>query len=118
MKKEKKMTLPEVQILGDLKDVKNLIRSIEKKKSLVIFVNGEQESFYVETDGKIELISQKGIKRLEKKFKLIFFSFFPSRKKTKPVLNESVEASAPVVELTKEVKDHTKKPGKKEKKEK
>jgi len=116
MKKEKKMNLPEVHILGDLKDVKNLITSIEKKKSLVIFVNGEQESFYVETDGKIELISQKGIKRLEKKFKLVLFSFFPSRKKIESALNEGVEAPAP--ELIKEEKVNTKKPSKKEKKEK
>ena len=118
MKKEKKMNLPEVHILGDLKDVKNLITCINKKKSLVIFVDGEQESCYVETEGKIEQISQKGIKRLEKKFKLIFFSFFPGRKKIEPVLNEVVEAQAPAVELTTEEKENTKKPGKKEKKKK
>jgi hypothetical protein len=88
MKKSKKMNLPEVHILGDLEDVKNLVSGIGKKKTLVIFADAEQESFYVETKGKIKQINPKGVKRLEKSFKLIYFSYFPSKKKIQPAKGE------------------------------
>lgn len=109
MKKAKKMNLPEVHILGDLKDVKNLVSGIGKKKTLVIFADAEQEAFYVETKGKIKLINPKGVKRLEKSFKLIFFSFFPGRKKNQPAVGEVPQEQAAEKGIKTEMAEKTEK---------
>jgi hypothetical protein len=93
-KKQKKI-LPEVHILGDLQDVKNLISGVNKKKTLVIFQDGEQESFYLEIEGKFQQILQTDITLLEKEYRLIFFSFFPGRKKVDPLTEEKPEEQEP-----------------------
>ena len=90
MKKSKKSKtiLPQVHILGDLKDVANLVTAVNKKKAIVLFHDAEQDSFYLEIAGEIQEIRQKDISRLEKDYKLILFSFFPSRKKVEPSVEE------------------------------
>ena len=116
-----KKILPEVHILGDLKDVKNLISCLNKKKTIVIFHDGEQDSFYLEIDGKFQQVLQGEFAQLEKEYKLILFSFFPSRKTVKPLTEEKPEVDEAVkaVKKEKEIKKEKKeKPEKKAKKKK
>ena len=83
-----------MHILGDLEDVKNLVSGVNRKKTIVIFRDGDQEIFYLESEGEFKIILPNDIAYLEKKYRLIFFSFFPSRKKVeelaeeKPVMQE------------------------------
>ena len=105
--KESKKNLPQVHILGDLKDVKNLVSAVNKKRSLVLFHNGDQDSFYLEIEDKIRKIHQKQIARLEKDYKLIIFSFFPSRKKDELLTEEESvvkELDKPEIEVQKKGK--------------
>ena len=108
VKKQKKGP-PKVQILGDLQDVKIRISSRNKKKTIVVFHDGEADSFYLEIDGKFQQILQNDFGQLEKEYKLILFSFFPSRKKVEPVTEVMPEEQASETALTGE-------PEKKEKK--
>ena len=87
--------LPEVHILGDLKDVKKLISGVNKKKTLVIFQDGDEGSFYLEIEKKFQPILHKDINQLSKEYRLIFFSFFPSRKKVEPINEEQPELIKP-----------------------
>jgi hypothetical protein len=102
MKKSKKQkkTIPEVHILGDLQDIKTLVAGVNKKKTLVIFQDREEGSYYLEVDGEIQMILKEDIKELEKEYKLIFFSFFPSQKISEPV----VEVPASNMEMVKDKK--------------
>ncbi len=105
--KESKKSLPQVHILGDLKDVKNLVSAVNKKRSLVLFHDGDQDSFFLEIEDKIRKIRQKEIARMEKDYKLIIFSFFPSHKKDEPLTeDESVvkEADKPEIDAPKKGK--------------
>jgi hypothetical protein len=79
MKTDKKIKkiLPEVHILGDLQDVKNLVQAVNKKKTIVIFQENVSGELYLEIDGEIQLIRPKDITRLEKDYRLIYFTFFP-----------------------------------------
>ena len=88
MKKTQKLILPEVHIHGDLEDVKNLVSGINKKKTVLIFQDGDQGLFYLVGKKSFQLIEQKGILKLEKKFQVIFLTFFPSRKKVERVTEE------------------------------
>ena len=94
MKTRKELTksLPQVQILGDLKDVKNLVSAVNKKRSLVLFHDGDNDLFYLEIEDKIRKIRQKDIARLEKDYKLILFSFFPGLKKVDPIQDEDLKS--------------------------
>ncbi|MEI7897945.1 MAG: hypothetical protein WCJ26_12985 [bacterium] len=92
IKKTKKI-LPAVHILGDLKDVKNLISILNKKKTLVIFHDGDQDNFYLEIDGKFNLIRQNDFAQLEKEYKIVLFSFFPGQKKVEPTAEGAPEKS-------------------------
>ena len=64
--KKSKKSLPQVHILGDLQDVKNLVSAVNKKKTIVLFHNGEQDLFYLEIGDEVREIRQKDISRLEK----------------------------------------------------
>jgi hypothetical protein len=86
--KKQKKSIPEVHILGDLQGIKMLVAGVNKKKTLVIFQDGEEGSYYLEVDGEIQMILKDDISELEKEYKLIFFTFFPSRKKTEPPIEE------------------------------
>ena len=108
--KKTKKVLPQVHILGDLKDVKNLIAAVNKKKTIVLFHDAEQDSFYLEIEDEIREIRQKDISHLEKDYRLILFSFFPSLKKSEPTpeakpgegLSPRPEADMPAMEVNKE----------------
>ena len=119
VKKQKKV-LPEVHILGDLQDVKTLISGLNKKKTIVLFHDGEQDSLYLEIEGKFQQIHHKDIRQLEKAYKLIYFSFFPSRKKIEPLPEEKTEVHEPEtpVVLETEKKEKVVKGAKKVKKDK
>ena len=112
MKKTKKLILPEVHILGDLEDVKILVSGINKKKVILIFQDGDQGLFYLVGKKKNKLIEQKEIAKLEKKFDVIFFSFFPSRKKVETIIEELPEL---IIPQKKEKKEKGKKEEKKTK---
>ena len=120
MKKINKVILPEVHILGDLEDVKNLVSGINKKNVILIFQDGDQGLFYLTGKKKIKLIGQKDITKLEKKFQTIFLSFFPSRKKVEPVTEEKPEepVSVPETDNKKMKKEEKPEKGKKDKKDK
>ncbi len=90
--RKSKKSLPQVHILGDLQDVKNLVSAVNKKKTIVLFHNGEQDLFYLEIGDEVREIRQKDISRLEKDYKLILFSFFPSRKKVEPIKEDNHKA--------------------------
>jgi hypothetical protein len=128
MKKQKKC-LPEVHILGDLQDVKHLITRLNRKKTIVVFHDGEKDSLYLEIEGKFQLIRMKDVKHLEKEYKLIYFSFFPGQKRVvppaeeQPAVIEPENRENPEPEKEKPQEKATKKPKtdgkeKKEKKEK
>jgi hypothetical protein len=89
--KKVKKILPEVHILGDLENVKNLVAGVNKKKTIVVFRDGEQGNLYLEVEGEIQQILQDDITELEKEYYLIFFSFFPSLKKPEPIIEENTE---------------------------
>ena len=113
--KKQKKSLPEVHILGDLQDVKALISGLNKKKTIVVFLDGEQNSLYLEIEGKFQPIHEKDIKQLKKEYKLIYFSFYPSQKKSEPVMEakpEPQEPDKPVIDK-KEKKEKQKNDGKK-----
>ena len=120
MKKIQKLILPEVHILGDLEDVKILVSGINKKKMILIFQDGDQGLFYLVGKKNIKLIEQNGIAKLEKKFQVIFLSFFPSRKKVEPVTEEKPlePVSAPETEEKKKKKEEKPEKEKKDKKDK
>lgn len=97
MKKIKKnmVIFPEVHIQGDLQDVKTLVAGVNKKKTIVLFRDGEQETLYLEFDGKIRQIMQDDLNELKKDYRLIFFTFFPSQKKNIPPKEEKQAAEIP-----------------------
>ena len=107
-KKEKKM-IAEVHVLGDLKDVAKLVDLVNRKKTLVIFRNGEDGALYAEVERSIIRYSYEDVAKFKKEYKIIYFDFFPSQKKTE-VAKEKVEK--PEGEKNKEKKE---KKGKKEK---
>jgi len=113
MKKAQKLILPEVHILGDLEDVKILVSGINKKKVILILQDGDQGLFYLAGKKKIKLIEQKDIAKLEKKFQVIFLSFFPSRKKVEPVTEEKPEEPVLAAEKKEKKKKKEEKPEKK-----
>ena len=78
-KKQKKI-LPEVHVLGDLQDAKHLISVVNKKKRIIVFRDGELDTFYSDVKGEIKQLLQNEITKLEKDHRLVFFSFFPGRK--------------------------------------
>ncbi len=121
MKKNKKKVIPEVHILGDLHDVRNLVEAVNKKKTIVLFHDGEQDDFYLEIEGKIRQILQEDISRLEKDYRLIAFTFFPGRKKTEEVTGDKPDEEVPEKKEKKkkaEKKEEKDPPAKKEKKKK
>jgi hypothetical protein len=109
--KKMKQILPEVHILGDLKDLQNLLTMLNKKKTIVIFYDAEQGAFYLEIEGKFELITQNDFGQLGKKYTLIIFSLFPSKRKVEPPTEDKPEVESAEMPLTG-------KPEKKEKKKK
>jgi len=115
MKKDKikKRNLPDLHILGDLQDVKNLVSTLNKKKTIGVFKDAEEGSFHLEINGKVQQILKDDITELEKDYRLIFFSFFPSRKKVEPLAEEQPDIQEPEKE---EKQDKDMKKEKKEKK--
>jgi hypothetical protein len=83
MKKNKKQqpTVPMVHVMGDLQDVKKLVRLVNKKKTLVIFRNGEDATLYAEVEDEMMQFAQADITRLQKIYRIIYFDFFPGGKK-------------------------------------
>ena len=125
-KKDKK-DLPEVHILGDLNDVKNLVSGVNKKKTIVVFKDGEEGSFYLEVNGKIQKISDNDLAELQKEYRLIHFSFFPGLKKVEELTETKPEKQkAKIVEKADKIekkgkserKEHKEKTEKKDKKDK
>ncbi len=85
MKTDKKKIkfIPDVHILGDLKDVGKLIKLANKKKNLVIYRNGETGTLYANSGKKMLECSAKDIAKLGKDHRLIYFDFFPGAKEMK-----------------------------------
>ena len=94
--KQPKIDLAEVKINGDLKDIKKLISSIKKKKTLLIFKDVDQGSYYSMIENKIKAIKADDLTRLEKKHQLVTLSFFPGKKKMKPIDTDKVDTPLPV----------------------
>jgi len=119
--KKRKINLPEVHILGDLEDVKNLVSGVNKKKTIVVFQDGEQGSYFLEIEREIQMILPDDVTELEKEYRLIFFSFFPSRKRNEPLVEEITVPEEPEKQnridkeekKDKEKKDHKAKKDKK-----
>jgi len=107
-----------VHIIGDLEDAKILVSSINKKKTIIVFKDGEQGTFFSETKGEINPIAQEEIAIMEKDSRLIFFSFFPSQKKVIPVIEETPVVQEPEKEEKKDEESKKEKKVKKEKKSK
>ena len=114
--KKKNTILAEVHILGDLQDAEHLVSELKKKKTLLLLQDAEQGHFYSETKGKMKLLAEKDLAKLEKEHKLVTFSFFTGQKKAEPVTGQKTEIQEPVKEekMAEELKKEKK--GKKEKK--
>jgi hypothetical protein len=113
-KAKQKTYLPEVHILGDLKSVKRLIKSLNKKKTFVLFRDGETGSCHSEIDGKIRELSDKKIEKLVKNERVIFLDFFSGSKKSEPVVEELIAIEEPV-KVTRKKKEKLIKPEPEEK---
>lgn len=87
--------MPEVHILGDVEDVLALVKGLNKKNVIVVFKNEDQGTFHLEMKGKIEEILPDDITMLEKEFKIVYFSFFPGRKRV--IAQVEPELNAPVL---------------------
>ena len=79
-KKKQKKSVPEVHIQGDLEDVKKLVEVVSKKKSVVIFRNGNNGTCYADIEKIMVEYSKTDLTRLEKDFRIIYFDFFPVNK--------------------------------------
>ena len=84
-KKKHNKSVPDVHILGDLEDVKKLVEVVSKKKSVVIFRNGNDGTCYADIEKIMVEYSRTDITRLEKDFRIIYFDFFPVKKVEIPV---------------------------------
>lgn len=93
-KKKYKKSLPGVHIQGDLEDVKKLVEVVSKKKSVVIFRNGNDGTCYADIEKIMVEYSKTDITRLEKDFRIIYFDFFPE---SKPVVTEPVVMPAKAI---------------------
>ncbi len=112
--KKQQKPVPEVHILGDLQDVGNLIKVLNKKNVIVVFKDEEQGTFHLEIEGKIRQIVNEDTALLEKEYRLIYFSFFPSRKRVEPVTEEKIAEIIPEKKVKKEKKETKEKKEKKE----
>ena len=101
-KAKQKTSLPEVHILGDLKSVEHLIKSLNKKKTFVLFRDGDTDSCFTDIDGKIREVSNKKIAKLVKNERVIFMDFFSGGKKSEPVVEEIIVVEEPVKVAKKE----------------
>ena len=97
-KKEKK-SVADVHVLGDLKDVAKLVDLVNRKKTLVIFRNGEDGSLYAEVDRSIIRYASEDVDKLKKNYRIVYFDFFPSQKKTEM---DKVKVEKPISEKKKE----------------
>ncbi len=79
-KKKHKKSVPDVHIQGDLEDVKKLVEIVSKKKSVVIFRNGNDGTCYADIEKIMVEYSKTDLTRLEKDFRIIYFDFFPVKK--------------------------------------
>lgn len=120
MKKVKKSqpSLPDVHILGDAEDVQNLVKGLNKKNVIVVFKNEDHGTLHLEMKGKIEQILPDDITMLEKEFRIIYFSFFPGRKKVTPDAEPVVVSATPSQPEAKKKKAGKEKKTEKVKKEK
>jgi len=87
-KKKHNKSVPQVHIQGDLEDVKKLVEAVSKKKSVVIFRNGNDGTCYADIEKIMVEYSKTDLTRLEKDFRIIYFDFFPENKTsvTEPVI--------------------------------
>jgi len=92
-KKKHNKSVPDVHIQGDLEDVKKLVEVVSKKKSVVIFRNGNDGTCYADIEKIMVEYSKTDLTRLEKDFRIIYFDFFPVKKTEN---TEPVEKPVPV----------------------
>jgi len=92
-KKKHNKSVPDVHIQGDLEDVKKLVEVVSKKKSVVIFRNGDDGTCYADIEKIMVEYSKTDITRLEKDFRIIYFDFFPVKKSAIP---EPVKKPVPI----------------------
>jgi hypothetical protein len=83
-KKKHKKAVPKVHVFGDLEDVKKLVEVVSKKKSVVIFRNGDNGTCYADVEKVMVEYTKTDIVRLEKDFRVIYFDFFPEKRSAKP----------------------------------
>jgi hypothetical protein len=112
MKTDKKKTtfIPDVHILGDLKDVRKLIKLANKKKNLVIYRNGETGTQYANSGKKMLECSDKDIAKLSKDHRLIYFDFFPGSKEMEAEKKAAVKEKKPRQKRVKTEPKSAKKP--------
>jgi hypothetical protein len=114
-KKHKKI-LPEVHIFGDLQDARKLVTDFSKKKTKVVFRDGDLGKFYSGIKKDVNEILQDEIHKMEKDHRLIFVSFFPGQKKAEPLTEEKTDLHEPEMEESNNEGNMKAKNGKKEKK--
>jgi hypothetical protein len=87
-----------VHVLGDLEDVKNLVKGVNKKKTVVIFRDGDTGLLYTDIEGDIQQVPVELISNLEKDYRFIYFDFFPGRKREEvksAVVSQTTEEDSP-----------------------
>ena len=103
-KKKHKKAVPEVHIQGDLEAVKKLVEVVSKKKSVVIFRNGNDGTCYADIEKIMVEYTKTDIARLEKEFRIIYFDFFPVKKSEKPEPVKKPVATKRTTVKTKDIK--------------
>jgi hypothetical protein len=100
-KSKQQTNLPEVHILGDLKSVEYLIKTLNKKKTFVLFRDGDTGACFTEIDGKIRELSDKKVAKLIKNERVVFLDFFSGGKKSEPIAEELIAVVEPVKAIRK-----------------
>ncbi len=100
--KKKAITpVPQVQISGDLEEIKQLIKVLNKKKTVVLFRDMESGIHYAEIDKKIDQFPTELIHNLKKDYRFVYFDFFPSRKMSEqPIVDKPLETIDSETELS------------------
>ena len=98
---------PDLHIHGDLADASSLIAQLSRKKTVIVYRNGEDGSLF--TSGKKEPVkrSAEELTEMNKSQRLLYADFFPSRKKVIPAATETPEIPA-LEEEKKKVKEKKK----------
>ena len=109
MKNKKKETVvtTDLHIHGDLADASSLIAQLSRKKTIIVYRNGEDGSLFTSDKKKPVQRSVEELTEMYKSQRMVYADFFPSRKKVAPTVTETPEITA-LEEEKKKIKEKKK----------